>query len=778
MRKNKVKKRIIKVMSVALAIVMMLTSGAFALSTVSGFSGTTYTHSDLKSNCLVVQGVDVSAYQNTIDWQKMKSSGVDFAIIRCGGRFSASGELYPDSHFQEYMDGAKAAGLMVGVYFYSQSCGEMESRSEVRYADELIREAGYTPDDLDLPLYMDYEFYTSGNPRLYSGRFSKSSMTKFATAWCEMAKELGYTPGIYANYNFSTKTIDGASLTQKYSYWAAQYNKNNDFPFDYPMWQYSSGGKVLGSGSNSTDVNFLYLDLNPVNTVGQPAGTVSLRNGLADNNHLKMIEIQSLDPETGIPLYDTETFVPITEKVPCNPANYSLTNAYVSVSAGSYTYDGINAFKPYVSVSCAGRTLIEGIDYKLKYVGNSQAGTAYALVIGMGEFTDYKLAPFTIKPSSSIGGITIDPIESKDYTGKELKPSKLTIKDAQGRLLRENKDYTYTVSNNINPGIANVTVSFMGNYKGSKSATFEIEKAVQKITLSNEKATVDTTEGAFNIGAVLKYEGEIQYKSSNPEVASIDETGLVTPLKKGETTITVSAPKTSQYDAAVYSFKLTVTSPKLPQTVTTAYTKYKREVGGKSFNVKAETDGDGIITYESSNPEIATIDETGKVTVVGNEVGTVELRVMASETEDYSQGLKIVYLTVSGTPKNEAEKAEENAKLDAKNERIIAGVEATKVISLKATQPASGKVRLDWKKSGSGYAVDTYQIWKSTKKSSGYKKIFTSSDAKKKYYINTKDVKKNTTYWYKVRGIRKVTMSDGTVITAYTPFTKVSIKTK
>ena len=81
-------------------------------------------------------------------------------------------------------------------------------------------------------------------------------------------------------------------------------------------------------------------------------------------------------------------------------------------------------------------------------------------------------------------------------------------------------------------------------------------------------------------------------------------------------------------------------------------------------------------------------------------------------------------------------------------------------------------MRIDWKKKNTGYDVDYYQVYRSTKKSSGYKRIYTTRDSKEKSCTNFRDVKPNTTYWYKVRGVRVI---DGE--TVYTPFTQVSVKT-
>lgn len=197
------------------------------------------------------------------------------------------------------------------------------------------------------------------------------------------------------------------------------------------------------------------------------------------------------------------------------------------------------------------------------------------------------------------------------------------------------------------------------------------------------------------------------------------------------------------------------------QTVTTKYTKYTRKQTDKGFNLNAKTSGDGILSYSSDNTEVATVDENGQVSVVGA-AGVAHISVAAAETEKYAASEKVCTLTVKEL--SEKEKA-------ALIEKYKSGLAKTKVINLSA-EAGSKKVKLTWKKSSSGYAVDTYQIWRSTKKSSGYVKIFTSSNATNCYYINTKSVKANTTYWYKVRGMRKICGE-----TLYTPFTKLQVKT-
>lgn len=224
------------------------------------------------------------------------------------------------------------------------------------------------------------------------------------------------------------------------------------------------------------------------------------------------------------------------------------------------------------------------------------------------------------------------------------------------------------------------------------------------------------------------------------------------------------AMPTKEEEAAVTTPTEPETKPdtkKEVQTVTTKYTKYTRKQSDKGFNLNAKTSGDGVLSYSSDNTEVATVDKNGQVSVAGA-AGVAHISVTAAESEKYAAAEKVCTLTVKEL--SEKEKA-------ALIEKYKSGLAKTKVISLSA-EAGSKRVKLTWKKSSSGYAVDTYQIWRSTKKSSGYVKIFTSSNATNCYYINTKAVKANTTYWYKVRGMRKICGE-----TLYTPFTKLQVKT-
>lgn len=642
----------------------------------SPWTASTYRHSPQLQDYIVVDGLDVSIYQPDIDWQAVKRSGVDFAIIRVGGRgYASAGKLYEDDKFERYMREAKEAGIMVGVYFFSMAKTNAEAREEVDYAIELIEAAGYTAEDLDLPLFMDYE-----RPGDRLSGVSKAKKTSIALYWLEYARTRGYTPGFYTYLVFSNKSVDGRQIAEQYNFWAAQYHTENNFSIPYTWWQYSSSGSVPGSNARACDVNFWYINKNPRPT-NDPIDRGSLveRSGFMESS----FAIQGL-PTT------------------------SVLSAEAALAQTSFSYGHGRPATTSAYVTYAGTPLVEGRDYVLRFVNNVDAGTGYAVIIGKGRFTDYKLLPLTIEPLTDLSGMGIEEIAPVRYTGKERKPS-LNITDPNGNKLRSGADYSVEYSDNILPGIARAKINFTGNYTGTLERSFEIKKAYQKLTINDNRTEIDTTESPYNLGVTAKFEAPITYSSSDESVVSVSPEGLVTPLKRGNATITIRAAATENSLAKTETIALNITQPKLEQIITTKYTRYKRDTSEKGFTIVPETNGGGAFSFSSSNPSIAVIDEFGAVTLVGDEIGIVEFTVTAAETEEYKEGRHIVYLELSGltnaekeaqgieTDAQAGEDGEDNEpELDEKTLRTIAGVEASS-IRLTSTKLKSG-LRINWKK--------------------------------------------------------------------------------
>ena len=203
-------------------------------------------------------GVDVSVYQGSIDWQKAKAAGIDFAIIRLGFRgWGSNGSLNIDSNFRANLAGAKAAGIKVGVYFFSQAKTEVEAVEE---ASLCIRELG--GQGLDLPIFIDTE--NSGAPG-GTGRadgLTTAQRTAVCVAFCNTIRNSGYRAGVYSNKYFFNNKLNTSQLLS-YTIWLAEWpsemnaNSKPTYSGRYDIWQFSERGNGQQYGMQST-----YVDLN------------------------------------------------------------------------------------------------------------------------------------------------------------------------------------------------------------------------------------------------------------------------------------------------------------------------------------------------------------------------------------------------------------------------------------------------------------------------------------------------------------------------------------
>ena len=192
-------------------------------------------------------GIDVSKWNGTIDWKAVKNSGVNYVIIRCGYRGSSTGALIEDPKFVTNIKGATAAGIKVGVYFFSQAINRSEAVEEASMVLEQIKK--YT---ISYPVFLDVE--ASGGR---ADGIDKATRTEVIKAFCETIQNSGYTAGVYANKSWLTNKIDTSQLG-RYKIWLAQYASAPTYTGRYDMWQYKSTGRVTGI-SGDVDMNLSYL---------------------------------------------------------------------------------------------------------------------------------------------------------------------------------------------------------------------------------------------------------------------------------------------------------------------------------------------------------------------------------------------------------------------------------------------------------------------------------------------------------------------------------------
>lgn len=327
--------------------------------TTNPYTGNIYSHHDTFENRTIVNGIDVSEWQGTIDWNKVKASGIDFAFIRVGYRgYGSAGTLNEntkDTYFDTNMKNAIAAGMRVGVYIFSQAITTDEAKEEALYILNHLN--GY---NVTMPLIMDYE-YASGSStggRLKTANLSKEAATEICRTFCETISAAGYTPMIYANKSMLENQLNASAISALYPIWLANYTTNTTYGGTFDYWQYSSTGKVNGISGN-VDMNFYYAK-------------------------------------------SWETTLP-------NVVN--ISSAVISpIPNQIYTGDDIT---PPITVVLGDKILVPEEDYSVIYTNNKNIGVATARITGKNHYVQTKDISFNIigKPVSGLKAKK----KSKDY---------------------------------------------------------------------------------------------------------------------------------------------------------------------------------------------------------------------------------------------------------------------------------------------------------------------------------------------------------------------------
>lgn len=194
-------------------------------------------------------GIDVSKYNTSINWKKVKNSGIDFVFIRLGYTGYGNGVQVEDPYFKDHIEGAIDAGLDIGVYYFTQAINPREAKKEVDFAARVLEPYKR---HMKLPLVVDSEFISSDRPGR-ADHLSKKERTDVLKAFCQRVEYRGYDPMIYMSKSWITGQLNYNEIKQ-YPIWVAQYNTHNTTPQPYKYWQYTSGGYVSGISG--------YVDMN------------------------------------------------------------------------------------------------------------------------------------------------------------------------------------------------------------------------------------------------------------------------------------------------------------------------------------------------------------------------------------------------------------------------------------------------------------------------------------------------------------------------------------
>lgn len=198
-------------------------------------------------------GIDVSKWNAEIDWDKVADAGVKFAIIRAGYRGWYGGELVEDPMFRQNLEGARAAGIKVGMYFFSQAIDEREAIEEASMCMAILEEMEV--DNLEYPIFIDTEWSTVENGR--ADKIDQETRTKVVDAFCKTIEKAGMSSGIYASRTWYYDYLYDDQL-MGHVRWVAEYNDKPLYTGIYQMWQYSSAGQIDGI-EGDVDMNLSYL---------------------------------------------------------------------------------------------------------------------------------------------------------------------------------------------------------------------------------------------------------------------------------------------------------------------------------------------------------------------------------------------------------------------------------------------------------------------------------------------------------------------------------------
>ena len=189
-------------------------------------------------------GIDISKWQKGFDFDKAKSEGVEFIILR--GAYSNS----KDSCFDGFYKSCKDRGIPVGVYHYSMAKSVMDAKKEAELMLDILKGKQF-----EYPIYLDVEDKTQA-------KLGKSVLTSIIKTYCDTLEQAGYYVGIYSTYYF-LRDYTNVSELNKYDKWIAQWASKCSSPIDYGMWQF--GGETNKIRSNkiagvTCDQDYAYKD--------------------------------------------------------------------------------------------------------------------------------------------------------------------------------------------------------------------------------------------------------------------------------------------------------------------------------------------------------------------------------------------------------------------------------------------------------------------------------------------------------------------------------------
>lgn len=215
----------------------------------------------------ITTGIDVARYQGTIDWTRVATSSVDFAMVRLGYRSYADGSIVEDPNARYNLQEAQKNNIMLGAYFFSSAVNTTEAVEEANWAADILDHYS-----INYPIAYDCEGFLEETSRQYD--MSVKERTDVALAFLKQIEKRGYEGMFYASKNDMEKfhRWDMSRIEKHYKVWVAQYpemgyptTEKSSYTGPHAMWQHTTKGVVPGITQNvDLDVAYFgYAEINP-----------------------------------------------------------------------------------------------------------------------------------------------------------------------------------------------------------------------------------------------------------------------------------------------------------------------------------------------------------------------------------------------------------------------------------------------------------------------------------------------------------------------------------
>ena len=191
-------------------------------------------------------GIDISKWQGNIDFNKVKEAGIEFVIMRIGVQIGPNDEYGMDSKYQEYIKGAKEAGLKISVYVFANASSEENGRNAALWVIDAL-----DGEKLDLPIAYDWEDWGDFN----SYGMSLHTLSASYLAFEKTLNEHGYNAMLYSSKYYLENVWTNYENT---NIWLAHYVPETTYKGEFMLWQITSEAKIDGINDNTVDIDILY----------------------------------------------------------------------------------------------------------------------------------------------------------------------------------------------------------------------------------------------------------------------------------------------------------------------------------------------------------------------------------------------------------------------------------------------------------------------------------------------------------------------------------------